>query len=83
MKPSVPQRTEPQPWSLESSSADDPQLPKPRGERLSKKPVQESEFELCRLKNTHRFGGLMKERWIWHGGQPEFYAYVWPKQDNN
>lgn len=71
---SKPQKKEPENWSLESLSQDDPALPHPRGTSNKPKPV--SYAEELHLKLTLKNGGLIKERWHWQGGTATFSDYV-------
>jgi hypothetical protein len=80
--PGRPQKVEPENWSLETTSQDDPTLPHPRGTSKKDKPVNHAE-EL-HLKLTRQNGGLVKEEWEWIkvGGKmvPIFSRYVVDKE---
>jgi hypothetical protein len=63
---------------LESPLPNDASLPKPRGTYLEAPCPNNA--ELLRLKLTKQFGGLLKERWRWHGGRAVFEDYIAAKE---
>jgi hypothetical protein len=69
MKKTKLPRPEAEDWHLDQEAAP----------ARSKKVKPQDPKELFLLEATRAAGGLLKERWLWHGSLPVFQDYVLPK----